>query len=134
MNKLTLEDLLPEEAALELSGKKFTLNRMTLRGQVWLKNKFKSEDDPTAEKTMTRIFSDQAMEEISEIAFFLIKEKDQVKSVGDFQDLVVTQADRKKLIQALLTTLGISQPIIDKLAKQENAPGNEQPIGGHTST
>jgi hypothetical protein len=128
--KLDLKDLLPEDSNLELSGKQFTLNKMTLRGRIWMQKKF-------TEDKIKQIFSDLSFEEISEIAYFLLKEKDQVKSVEDLQDLVVTQQDRVNLIQSMMATIGLSEPVVKKLS-ESTAPGNEeslsQPTGANTTT
>lgn len=112
--KLELSDLDPQKATLQLSGKpekKYTLNRFTLRARTWLRQKY------TPEKVKV-IFENQSLPEISEIAYFLLEEKADFPTIEDFQDACATQQDFINLIQAVLTTIGISEPVVKKISKE----------------
>jgi hypothetical protein len=132
---LNLEDLQPQEAEFELSaykGVKFTLRPFSLRSRIWLGKRFTQDQ-------IKGIFEEQRMEEISELVFFQLKDKSVLKSVEDLQDAVQTQSDRIAMMQAMLTTIGISQPVIEQLAKRElekneASLSQNQPTGAQSTT
>ncbi len=117
---LNLNDLKPKEFDLELSerpGKPFTLKKFSLASQIWVSNRFQNDN-------IEEIFKNQRIGDISEIAYYLIKDKHGL-SLEQFQELVVTQKDKVALIQAMLETIGISQPLIAEITKAQesgNAP------------
>lgn len=126
--KLDLNDLKPEEATFELTGKpgvKITLKKFSLAAQIWVRERFGADSD------LKGIFENQKIPEISEIAFYLIKDKSLFKNIEDFQEAVLVQKDRIELLTAMLATIGISQPIIEHLSK-ESAEGNEQSLSQPT--
>lgn len=125
--KLDLNDLQPAEAPFSLSnGKTYTLKKFTLATQIWLQRKFGQEN-------IQGIFTELKIPEISEIVFYLLKDKQDFKTVEDLQENIVTQKDRVELIQALLTTIGLSQPVLEKLNESE-AQSPSQPIGAQATT
>lgn len=132
MQTLDLNDLCPETAKFQTSarpGESFTLNKVTLRTQVWLQKRFGKEN-------IQGIFENQSIPDIAEIAYFLLQEKDKIKTLDEFLDLIVTHQDRINLLQAMLTTIGLSQPVIDKIAERTmgemKAP--ETPTGASSTT
>lgn len=136
--KLTLDDLTPVESNFELSnGKTYTLKRFSLRAQAWCKTRFG--------EAIHSIFEKQQVLEMAEIAHFLLKSKaemerdgtppharqgyrDEFASFEDFAEQIVSMRDRISLIEALLATIGISQPIIAQLHKEELAKSKKAPL------
>lgn len=115
---LKLEDLQPREATFSLSehpDKPFVLKKLSLATQVWLRDRFGADK-------IKGIFENQSLPEISEIAFHLLKDKTVTPTLESLQEAVVTQADRIALIKALLQTVGISQPVLDKLNEEDSRP------------
>ena len=131
--KLTLDDLCPLEADFELSthpGTKFTLKRFSLRAQLWMQNEFGAEN-------IEGIFKNQRLPELSKVAFFLLKDKTVIKTLEDLQESVVTNKDRIALMAALLRTIGVSQPVMEAIAKEVgagNAESLNRLIGALSST
>ncbi len=113
--KFDLHDLQPQEAKLTLGNHSFILKKFSLAAQIWTEQRFGAGQ-------IEGVFKNQRIPEISEIAYYLIVEKP--PTLTAFQELVCTQQDKINLIQALLETVGLSQPVIEKLAK-ENEPGND---------
>lgn len=118
--RFDLEDLKPEEATFTLSekpGVKLTLCKFSLRVQIWTHQHFGKE-------RLEGIFTDRAIPEMAEIVYFMLKDKTEFPTLDAFMDGIVTQADRVSIISALMTSVGVSQPVIEKLAKG-NTLGNE---------
>jgi hypothetical protein len=134
--KLSLEDLKPQESKLELSekpGKTYVLKKFSLAVQIWVKQHF-------GEEKIKYAFENKSLPEISEIAHYLLKDKTDFPSLESFQEAIVTQQDRVAVLSSVMETVGLSQPVLEKLAKEEEAqePGNETSpdplIGAHSST
>ncbi len=132
---LSMDDLVPKEADLVLSshpGKTFTLKKITLFEQLYIRRKY-------GEEMLGQIFTDLRVGEISEIAYYLLKDKADFPSIDDFQTAIVTSKDRVNLIAAMFETVGVSQPIIDKLNEEEKAAlkkkaqAPKKPIGEKSS-
>jgi hypothetical protein len=113
--KIDLADLVPQEATLELSsrpGKKYILKAYTLRVQIWAAKRFGKE-------MLKEAFGAEAdIGVLSEIAFEVLKDKSEFKTLEDFQDAVATYEDRNSLARAMYTTVGMSQPVLDKYTKK----------------
>lgn len=112
MQKLTLNDLKPEEATFTLDAfpdTQFTLKRFSLAAQIWCRDKFGAEK-------MKRIFETQSLPEISEIVFYLLK--DSALSYEEFLEGICSYQDKVRLITALLATVGISQPVMERIKKE----------------
>ena len=108
---LNLNDLSPREATFDLStfpNKKFTLCRWSLRIRAWASEKYTN-------KGLQEIFAQQRIVEIADMAFFMLKEKDQFADQDAFLDAIVTVQDQINLIKALLETVGIGEPEIEKI-------------------
>jgi hypothetical protein len=125
---LDLNDLVPKETSFQLSGfpdKTLTLCRWSLRVRAWA-------FDHYGPKDLQEIFEKQKMIQISQIAYFMLKEKDLVKSVEELQDAVITIQDQINLTKALLSSVGIGEPEIEKIDKaakdlQAKAEGTPDP-------
>lgn len=133
---LTLDDLCPQESVFSLSdkpGKIFKLKKFTLRDQIWAKQTFGPR--------IATIFEKQELDGIAEIAFHQLVEKGEfidpetkAPSFLVFAENIVTQKDKLDLLKALLATIGMSQPVIEKLAQmskeaeeKEGGPKPEAP-------
>ena len=131
--KLELNDLKPKEFSLELSekpGKNYVLKKFSLASQVWLFERFGKDG-------AEGIFKNQNIPAISEIAYYLMKDKADFQSLESFREAIVTQQDKINLITALLATVGISQPVLDKLVEESkagNAQSPSQPTGAASTT
>lgn len=133
MSKLDLNDLQPQEATFQLSeheGVTFTLKKFSLRAQLWLNDRFGAD-------SIKGIFENQRLAEISEVVFFLLKDRTVIKSVEELQESVVTNKDRIAIMSALLKTIGISQPVMEKITKSVesgNVESLNQLIGAQSTT
>lgn len=110
---LSLEDLKPQEALFELStkpGQKLTLCRWSLRVRSWA---LKTYGGPEGLK---QIFELQKIEEIAQMAFFMLKEKEQFPAgFDDFADSICGPIDEVAVIKALLSSIGIGEPELQKI-------------------
>ncbi len=121
---LNLADLSPIEAAFELSGRKapLTLCRWSLRVRAWAVAKYTSEG-------LDQIFRKQDISAIADMAYFMLKEKDQFKSQDDFLDAICSIQDQINLIKALLQSVGIGEPEMQKIAASLPKPSEpEAPV------
>lgn len=111
--KLTLMDIKPEEFTFELSsrpGKTYTLGRFSLAEQIWCEEHFGG-----AEK-VREIWSKQQLVPICEITHQLLKDKTDFPTFMDLAKCVITMQDKISLVRGCLATIGISKPVIEKLA------------------
>lgn len=121
--QLDLNDLCPEEATFSLSekpGKTYTMKKFSLREQIWVRNRFGSPE------VVKKIFETQDLGGIAEIAHHLIKDKTDFPEFLDFAECIVKQVDKVAVQKALLTTIGISQPVLDELYKKEEEKKKEE--------
>lgn len=122
--KLDLQDLRPAEAELELSekpGKKYTLKKMSLAVQIWVNQRFGKDQ-------IAAIFENTQIPELTEITHHLLKDKTDFPTLESFQECIVTQQDRINIIKAMLHVVGISQPVIDKLSRDESQGNAPSPV------
>lgn len=136
---LNLMDLVPKETEFTLSSdpaKKITLCRWSLRVRAWAIAKYTSQG-------LKEIFEQHKIDEIADMAFFMLKDKELFKSKDDFLDAIVTIQDQVDLIKALLGAVGIGEPefkkIDEAMAKAGGAPGPlakspKKKIGAKSST
>lgn len=122
---LNLADLVPTEAVFYLSDnpeKPITLCRWSLRVRSWATAKYTPEG-------LKEIFEKQKIEEIADMAFFMLKDKTQFPNKEAFLDAIVTITDQINIIKALLKTVGIGEPEVEKIIKSVNqAPSAEGEI------
>ena len=120
-------DLVPKETIFELStlpGKKYTLCRWSLRVRTWATAKFTSQG-------LKEIFEQQKIEEIADMAFFMLKEKEEFKTKDDFLDAISSMQDQYNIILALLGAVGIGEPEMKKInaaAKKEEMEVTPNPL------
>lgn len=125
---LKLQDLAPKESKFKLGDfpdKEFTLCRWSLRVKAWVLERYTSEE-------INQIFSTQKINDIALIAHYMLKEKDQflddkgAPTLEAFLDCIVTVQDQVNVIKALLATVGIGEPEIEKInaaiLKEQDAP------------
>lgn len=136
------KDLVPEDASLQLStlpGKTLTLAAYTLAKQLWaVKN--------IGEPALVAMVTQNALEPAARLGWYLLKEKELFKGEEDFFEHVSSYKDRNALYSAVLHTIGMSQPVRDKLAEEEAAlkrggqelkkenPEATEPTGQNTTT
>lgn len=137
MAKLTLSDIKPQEFTFKLSSfpdATFTLKKFSLAEQIWAEEKF-------GENGVTLMLKEQKMFKIAELAHHLLKDKTLFPTFMDFAGGVVTIEDKIEVVRGLLATIGMSQPVIEKIAQQEvdklpktQAPAESQPTGATSLT
>jgi len=131
--KLDLTDLKPTEATFVLSKfpeKPMTLKPFSLNAQIWVTERF-------GVPAIEGIFKDQRIGDISEIVFFLLKDKSPTPTLESFRESILTKQDKLAMMNALLETIGISQPVMAELTKAAssgNAESLNQLIGASTTT
>jgi len=138
---LNLADLVPKETTFTLStqpDKTFTLCRWSLRVRAWAIEKHGSEG-------LKDIFENQKIDEIADMAFFMLKDKTEFKTKDEFLDSVSSVQDQVNVIKALLGAVGIGEPEMQKIQKEidknitKSAPENPlkkspKKIGAKSST
>lgn len=131
--KLDLHDLKPQEATFQLDdkpGKTYTLKKISLSVQIWVNERF-------GKDKLNGILEHQSLPELSEIIYYMLKDKTDFPALSDFQDCIVTQGDRESLMKAMFLSVGVSQPVLDKLSKEYdegNVPSLSQLTGAPSTT
>lgn len=125
INGLKLEDLNPQVGVFSLStkpGVSFSLNVFSLSARIWVNNRFGKTD-------IKRIFAEQDIAAMAEIAHHLLIDKSLCTTFEDFAKLVVTVKDQIELTKALLKTIGVDDALILSLSKKMDAvnPNGEAP-------
>ncbi len=114
---LNLADLVPKEVIFFLSDNPETpivLCRWSLRVRAWATAKYTSEG-------LRNIFEKQMIEEIAEMAFFMLKDKMQFPTLPSFMEAICTIGDQVAVIKALLGAVGIGEPEIEQITKSIGA-------------
>lgn len=134
-----LEDIVPQNAEVVINGRPYTLRKITLADEAWLK----------AQGNVEQKFIQEDMDFIAKFAFrllvdktdFLPVERDGHDDDGNAIKLKVTGPQRilegmsgpeqkYDLFKALCQTLGISRPLMDKMVeerlKKSPTPPNRQ--------
>ncbi len=123
---LNLDDLVPKEVTFTLSnpddpakpGPTVTLCRWSLRVRAWATAKYTSEG-------LREIFEKLKIDEIADMAFFMVKDKTMFKDKDAFLDAVITVKDQVEVIKALLGAVGIGEPEIGKITKAQKDAKSE---------
>lgn len=120
---LDLSDLQPADGFFELSTKpekRFRLLPYTLRVQLWATKHFGKDKLQSA-------VTKQDIEVLSELAHHVLdaEGKKEFPSLESLQDAVLSYKDRKALVDAVLETIGLSQPVLKKLTEQLEAKEKE---------
>jgi hypothetical protein len=106
---LTLEDLAPMESELTLSSrpeKTYHLKKFTLKDRLHFSRKYGAEKVQEA-------FAKLEFEVLADFAWHLLKEKDAFENSFDvFTEAVESVKDIYNVTTALLTCVGISEPVI----------------------
>lgn len=147
--ELTLEDIVPEATEFVVSnGKTFRLNKMNIVDSQWLNKTFGQEG-------MNRIFKQLEIDGIVRMAWRMLSSEDKQGFVAreftevqeDGTELKIKRGgvelfkaefqgpmDLLALLKALLRTIGISQPILDKLTDDNVKKKLLKQIGDLSST
>ncbi len=131
MNKpavLNLDDLIPADAYFELSKfpeKKFRLKAYTLRLQLWAEKRF-------TKKGMADAIGSQDLAVLSELALYAMDDEDKklFPTLEDLQDAIVSYRDRSAFLHAILDSVGLNIPAMEKISKDieaQEGPGKPQP-------
>lgn len=115
-HKLTLEDLSPTEATFQLDeykDKVFTLRKVSMMDRKLWSAKY------GGDKEVQKIFLEGANDKMLELAYHQLKDKDCFPTVEDFLSKIYSATETSNVIRALTVTMGISQPIIDKMIQEE---------------
>lgn len=109
---LQLTDLVPKETKFKLSDypdKDFSLCRWSLRVRAWATDRYTSQGLKT-------IFETQQINEIADLAYFMLIDKDFFTTKDNFLDAIITIQDQINIIKALLGAVGIGEPELEKLS------------------
>lgn len=123
MSKFSLSDLKPQEATFKLDAfpdKEFTLKRFSLASQMWCTETFGTE-------RLRSMFETQHMPDIAKLCYYLLKDKTNM-SYENFLENICSYQDKINLISAILTTIGLSQPVLEQMANEEAQAGNAQSL------
>lgn len=125
--KFSLEQVIPEQAKLTINGKEYTLRKITLADEAWLK----------AQGQVEKLFESEDSEFFAKLAFRLIEDKSDfpgeiIKTVDDDGFPIEKRitgpqkvlaglsgpTQKYELLKALCQTLGISRPLFDKIVEE----------------
>lgn len=123
-----LTSLIPRESTFTISGmpdKTLTLRKWSLRVRAWATEKY-------GHVGLQKVFAEQRINEIAELAWFMLKEKDLFEDkIDNFLEAISSVQDQVNLIKALLAAVGIGEPEIDQIKKtiEKNTPKPDQTEG-----
>jgi hypothetical protein len=158
---IKIEDIVPKGSSffLRANQKTYRLNPFTLADEIWMSETFG--------KSIQEVFSEVKMKEICRIVFRLMNEEDKqefaaqtvkiMNEEGESMEirrggaellcLLVSGFNEKiAIFQALLDTLGVSRPVVEKISQSEDqkknpiataatsSPGTKSSTPSHTST
>lgn len=129
---IKIEDLVPMDAEITISGKTYELRKFTLADSVWMNKKMGGED------AVQQMFINTKMEQLAILLFRLLKDKtdflpETVQGWDDDGEIIeemrvtgpekvlqrIKLSEQENVIHGLLETIGVSQPIIDELEEKE---------------
>lgn len=133
---IKLEDIVPQNATIEINGKAYTLRKINLADEAWLKSQGDLQDK----------FTNEDMDFVSKFAFRLLVDKSEFMPTvrkgfdddGYEVDEKVTGPQRilegmsgpeqkYELFRALCQTLGISRPLMDKMVEERLKKNQTKP-------
>ncbi|MFN8741536.1 MAG: hypothetical protein ACK5YR_16545 [Pirellula sp.] len=116
--KLNFEDLVPQRATFKLSTieSKIVLKPWSLKIRFWALKKY-------GQARLQEIMQNQSLEELCEIAFYMMDEESKVlfKDFDHFTESIQKTEDILAVSMALLNTIGISEPAIEEMRKELKA-------------
>lgn len=120
---LNIEDLVPKETTFTLgrgdTARSLILAPWSLRVRSWAQKKYGPAE-------LKNIFEKQKIEEIAEIAFFMLKEPKPFETLDAFMDAVQSPRDQLNLIKGLLGAVGIGEPEMEKITKAVEDEGAKE--------
>ena len=144
---LKLEDLIPQTAEIKLRNLPdvpLKLRPISMADEIWLKQKYGDK--------IESIFNELKMREICEMVYHQIEDKNlfvkrDIKIVNEDGDeqviklggvelllmLISGTQEKIEMVQALLQTIGISRPMLEKLASDEEKKNLAIPSTGPKS-
>lgn len=140
MEPLKLEDIIPTAGSftLKTTGKKYTLRPFNMNDEIWLKHTFGNDEEITKLLQgdlfkVVQIAYHQIIEEdkkdfkFQEVEFTDDNGKSEKIEIGGYKllfSMVSGWSDKKSILDALLMTIGISRPVLEKAEQMEKEKKN----------
>lgn len=125
--KIDLTALIPQETfyatSMTISGNEppIYLEPFTLHAQLWLAKKYKTEAE------IKQLFIERDVEKLCELGHFLAKDKERFPTFESFLKKHGNALDSIMLVNALLKTIGLSQPEIEQITGDVQVPKKKAP-------
>lgn len=120
---MKFNELNPTDAKIEIDDREFSLRAFDLAAQVWCYNEFATESNPDGMAVLSERIQDMKdADAILKLTWHLLKRKTYFKNYNNF--LKIIESENKKnnywnkimeLYQAVVVTLGVSQPQLEEL-------------------
>lgn len=120
---LDLMSLSPQDAEFVLDarpGEIFTLRKWSIRSKQWAVEKYGTQ-------ALDKIFRELSIVEICDITWFMLKDQNKFKDQEDFLENVCSVRDQIAVIKALLKTVGIGEPELNKIDAAMKEQGHSAP-------
>jgi hypothetical protein len=126
MEKLVIrmEDLCPEEGTFELGafpGEKLVLGVFSMRVRKWAKARFGSIE------AIQKIIEAKDMVGLSEICYFMLKDKSRFKTEDEFLEAIRSPADQLAIYDAFASAVGIAEPLKKRIDAHLAEEGTQPP-------
>lgn len=121
---LSLEDICPAETNFHLDNfpnHVFTLSKWNLKVRSWAMKKYGPAE-------LAQIFEKQKIEQIVDIAFFMLKDKSLLTNLDVFMENVCSPKDHLSIIVALLGAVGIGEAKLEEIKKAMGAAPMQSPV------
>lgn len=130
---VTLEEMVPRTATIEINDKEYTLRKFTLSDQAWAIEKFGGADG------IQRVFDTPDLKGICQMVFHQLKDEDKrdflmkritlIDDDGLEQEVSLSAVEQimrsisgskqaTEIVIALMKTIGVSQPLLDQVEAQ----------------
>lgn len=109
---LKIEDLIPRESAFKLHALEYPLHLKpwSVRVRFWALEKY-------GQKHLQYVLETQQLKELCEIAYFMLKEKEQFKTFEEFADAIASPMDIINLAKAIMGSIGFGEKEIRDIEK-----------------
>jgi len=115
-------ELNPRRSKIILNDKEYYLRPFDLAAQVWCYEEFKTETEPNGIVALTKRLEDvQDIAAYTKVVFHLLEDKKDFGIYANFINEIEKNGKYSKTIElynALVESLGVSQPQIDKIKKE----------------
>lgn len=138
---VTLEEMIPRTATVEIEGKEYTLRKFSLSDQAWAIEKFGGAEGIQA------VFDKPDLKGICQMVFHQLSDKDKrdfmlkhinlINDDGEEEEVRLTAVDQlmrkvsgsqhaTEMVIALMKTIGVSQPLLDKVEAEGKKKSKKQ--------